>query len=104
KAAFTQRGWRPGAQGTLEFELDDPLIGENAGRWRLSVEQGQARLERGGSGALRIDMPGLSSLYTGFRDVPALVQLGRAEVREASVIAHARALFSGPTFHMPDRF
>lgn len=104
EAAFTQRGWRPGAQGTLEFELEDPLISANGGRWRLSVENGGARLERGGSGALRIDMPGLASLYTGFRDVPALVQLGRAEVREPSVIAAAQALFSGPTFHMPDRF
>src|SRR5690606_14453707 len=103
-AAFTQRGWRPGARGTLEFELDDPLITANGGRWRLQVEDGSARLEPGGSGALRIDMPGLSSLYSGFRDVRSLVQLGRADVRDPAVIEQAQALFSGPTFHMPDHF
>lgn len=104
EAALTQRGWRPGARGTLALELEDPLIPENRGRWQLTVEEGQARLERGGDGGLALDMPGLASLYTGFRDVWTLAQLGRAQVRDPATVEVARTLFSGPTFHMPDRF
>lgn len=102
--AFAQRGWRADARGTLEFELDDAVLPENAGRWRLRVEGGRAQIERGGAGALKLGPEGLAGLYTGFRPVDALERLDLAEAASEEVHATAQALFAGPVPRTQDRY
>ena len=65
-AALEQRGYPAGLETELELELDDALLGENSGRLKLEVAEGKGRVTKGGSGALRADVRGLASIYTGY--------------------------------------
>lgn len=102
--AFSQRGWRRDARGTLELEIRDEVLPDNAGRWRVRVADGHAQVERGGEGTLKLDAEGLAGLYTGLRSVDALERLGLAEPSTEEVHVTAQALFAGPTPRTQDRY
>jgi predicted acetyltransferase len=82
--ALVQRGWR-GHDGVLDLEVTDDLLPDNAGRWRLTVSSGQATVEPGGTGALRIDARGLAPLYFGHVSARGLVTRGRASGDDATL-------------------
>lgn len=103
EVALRARGWPPGAAGELELEVEDPLLPENAGRWRLIVADGAARVERGGQGALRLQVGALAPLYSGHLTPARLAAAGRLEGSPAALATAAR-LFAGPRPWMPDRF
>lgn len=101
--ALEARGWPPGVACTLELELADELLTENAGRWRARIEDGRAAVEKGGSGALRMDVRGLAALFGGFVDPEQLRLAGLLE-GESAQLAAAAAAFAGPPPWMPDFF
>ena len=102
-AALEARGYPAGLDGALELEVADSLIAANHGRFVLTVADGRAAVVRGGTGRLKLDVRGLASLYSGFRDARALRVLGLAEGDDASLDA-ATTIFASPPPAMPDSF
>jgi predicted acetyltransferase len=100
--ALTDRGY-PARDARVDFELTDEHLPENSGRFRLEVSKGQARVVRGGSGAVRLSERGLAALYTGFQSA---AELGRAGLLAAdeSWLATLHDLFAGPSPAMADYF
>jgi predicted acetyltransferase len=66
-AAITARGWSPEVSLEAEFEVADPVVSSNSGRWRLAIDSGTAELMAGkGSGPVPIvSARGLAALYAG---------------------------------------
>lgn len=100
-AAMAARGW--GADGTLDLDVADPVVPENAGRWRLVVEDGVAEVSRGGKGSLECDIRGLAPLYTGMYSPAELAGLGWI-TGDPHTLRTAGRLFVGPAPWMSDRF
>lgn len=50
---------------TLELDVRDELIPENAGRWIVTVRDGATSVRRGGEGHLALDIRDLAALVTG---------------------------------------
>jgi len=103
RKALETRPFPPQLSGELHFELEDPLLPAQQGRFRLSVESGRGRLRPGGSGALSIDVRGLAALFTGHRSAEQ-IRLGGLCDGPEETLALATALFAGPAPSMPDVF
>lgn len=103
-AAVAERGYAPGLSARVSFELSDPQLPSNTGAWTLAVEQGQGRLEPGGSGGVRLDIGALSSLYTGWASCAELSRAGRLSGGSEADRAALDAVFAGPTPWMLDEF
>lgn len=102
--AFAARGYPLGARGTVDFELEDRDCPWNTGRWRLSFEDGNAAMAKGGDGAVRITPAALATLYSGYASATKLQMVGAlpgATEREVKVLDDA---FAGPTPWMPEIF
>jgi len=103
KAALGSRGWNKAVRASLDIELIDDDLAENAGRWRLELENGEMKVTRGGDGDVRLHTRALASLYGSARDSRHLETLG---LLDATDDQHdlIDAIFCGPTAWMPDRF
>lgn len=68
-AAIAARGFPVGVSVSVPFDLADPVLPANAGRWRLEVADGKGSLQRetGGTeaGALRLGARGFAALFAG---------------------------------------
>jgi predicted acetyltransferase len=102
-AALTQRGYPTHLQGALDIEVEDPWLESNSRRWRLQLSNGQATLEQGGEGSLRLDVGALASLYSGFVSAHDLHLAGRAK-GNAETLNRASAFFGGWTPQLLDFF
>ncbi len=102
-AALEARGYVPALRGELSLAVRDPLLPENDGPWLVRVAGGRARVERGGDGALTLDVRGLAALYSGGRRAEALALMGLAE-GSAAALAAASDLFAGPAPSIVDEF
>lgn len=102
-AALEARGYPPGLETTVDLEVDDELLPQNAGRWRLRIAGGLGAIERGGEGAVRLGVRGLASLYSGYTSAENLAVLGLAS-GEAGALAAASAAFAGPAPWLPEIF
>jgi predicted acetyltransferase len=100
-AALAGRGWA--AEGQLELSVEDPLLPHNSGDWRLVVEGGQGRLERGRGGGLRMGPRALGPLYSGLYSASRLAQLGLLSGSVAGLQAADR-LFAAPLPWMRDMY
>jgi len=100
--ALTVRGY-PQLEASLDLEVADDIIPENAGRFRLRLSDGRAIVERGGEGTFRIDVRGLAALYSGFHDARTLADLGELTARDTD-LAVADAIFAGRSPAMSDFF
>jgi predicted acetyltransferase len=103
-AAVAARGYAPETRAVVALEFDDATCAWNAGRWRLVVEDGAGRLERGGDGAVRLGVGAFASLYTGRATTDDLT---RAGLLDGGGDADRRALdrvFAGPSPWMLDEF
>ena len=101
--ALEARGYAPALSATLGFELSDTLLAHNRGRFRLRIEKGRGKVEKGGRGDLKLDVRALSALYTGQLSASTLAAAGRVEGSDGA-IALADAIFAGPPPSMPDMF
>jgi predicted acetyltransferase len=102
-AAVAGRGWRAGVRVGVDLELTDPDAPWHAGRWRLNVVDGSGTLERGGTGAVRIHIRGLSALFTGFASTIALRAVGLVE-GDGVAAAGLDAAFAGQLPWIVDYF
>jgi predicted acetyltransferase len=77
--AFTERGYPAGPPCEIHFEVEDPLLSNNNGRWLLRVGECEGRLTTGGEGLIKTDIGALASLYSGFLSATQLSVTGRLE-------------------------
>lgn len=103
QGALEARGYSPALSATLGFELSDPLLAHNRGRFRLRVEKGRAKVEKGGRGDLKLEVRALAALYTGQLSASTLAAASRIEGSDGA-IALADGIFAGASPSMPDMF
>jgi predicted acetyltransferase len=76
-AAIEARGFPAGLRATLQINLADDVLAENAGRYTIEVEGGRAAVSRGGAGRIALGMRELAAIYTGFMAPQELRAIGR---------------------------
>ncbi len=94
-AAVEARGWPAAVAGWVELDLEDPLLPANSGRWVLEVEGGEARVRRGGGGAVRLGPRGLATIYSGYVTPAEAAAAGLLE-GPAEALATLASMFAGP--------
>lgn len=102
EAALTQRGYPP---ITAEFHLEvaDDVLAENAGRYVLTLRQGEPTVQPGGGGRITCDVRALAAVYTGFASPQQMQRLGQLGGPDEDV-ALLGAAFAGPVPSMVDHF
>ncbi|MFM9956477.1 MAG: enhanced intracellular survival protein Eis [Phycisphaerales bacterium] len=70
-AAMTARGWPAGTRAEVSLQINDDLLPENHGVWRLRIADGHASLERTDTAPeCELDIRALACFYAGFLSVP----------------------------------
>jgi predicted acetyltransferase len=100
--AITARGYRCEA-AEVHLDVRDELLPKNSGKWVVRVRDGAGFAERGGSGAISLDVAALASMYSGLYTPEQLSVLGRC-TGEVSRIRAAAGLFAGTTPWMSDMY
>jgi predicted acetyltransferase len=103
-AAVAARGWPAGLRATVDLDVADAQVGDNAGRWRLTVEDGDGTLARGGDGAVGLDVGALSALYSGWADPRTLRRLGRVSSGDERALDTLATMTAGPRPWLLDYF
>ncbi|HEX6702424.1 MAG TPA: GNAT family N-acetyltransferase [Gaiellaceae bacterium] len=81
--------------GSVALEVTDPVCSENAGRFRLEVEDGVAECGRtDGPAELALDVADLAAVYLGGSSVSRLARAGRIEELASGAIRRLDALFA----------
>lgn len=109
KAALIARGYASCVKAQVHFEVTDGLLKQNSGRYVLTVEDGAARVEKGGRGDIQIDIRGLAALYSGHASPNELLAIGliapMSRTRKSNEqMELAAAVFAGPAPWMGDMF
>jgi predicted acetyltransferase len=103
-AAVAARGWPPHLNGTLDLLIEDETCPWNAGPHRLVLEDGEGRLEPGGSGAVRLSIRGLAIVYAGACSPAVLRRAGLLDGGDADTDAFLSAASGGPPPALLDYF
>ena len=101
--ALTERGYPEGIEVELHWEVQDPLIPQNQGRFIQRISEGCAQVERGGEGRIVTGVRGLASIYSGFL-TPEAARLVRLLDGPPEDLRRARLVFGGPPPWMSDMF
>ena len=100
--AVAARGFPPSVRASVDLELADRQCDWNAGRWRLTVEDGHGSLTKGGDGGVSVTVNALSALYSGYASATTLRQAGLLTGGDARALSDLTAAFSGPTPSIAD--
>ncbi|MFG0259171.1 MAG: enhanced intracellular survival protein Eis [Phycisphaerales bacterium JB041] len=106
KEAIESRGYVPSVRAAFVVEVEDGLVGANAGAWRVRVEDGRASVERvsgGGLPVVRCDVRGLAAVYAGYCSATSAAGLGWMD-GDAGALAVVDGVFAGDGGWMVDRF
>ena len=103
--AVAARGWTAGVEVDVAVEIEDRVITENSGGWRLQVADGCGRLlrEAASPGALRLTTRGLAGWYAG-TPLAVLRGAGLASGGWSDDDPSLDAAVAGPTPYMLDYF
>jgi predicted acetyltransferase len=104
--ALLARGWPLGVRTALTLNVTDPLLPDNAGSYRLEIEDGRANVERLAATVaadLELGVDALATLYTGHVTPRVLADLGRIKATPQA-LATATTLFAGPRPWLADMF
>jgi len=101
--ALTERGYAEGIETELHWEVQDPLIPQNQGRFIQRISGGRAQVERGGEGRIVTGVRGMASVYSGFL-TPETARMVRLLDGPPDDLRRARLVFSGPPPWMSDMF
>jgi predicted acetyltransferase len=83
--------------GSIVFEVTDEFCPWNAGRWRVTVENGPARVEpASGDPDLIVDVADLATVYLGAYSFTQLMRAGRITEMTDGAAARASAMFRTP--------
>jgi predicted acetyltransferase len=102
--AVAARGWPRRLDGAVDLVLDDPVCPWNAGPHRLVISDGEARLEPGGTGAVRLDARGLGVWYAGAASPAVLRRSGLLAGGDPETDAFLQAATAGPPPALHDYF
>lgn len=102
-AAVASRGFPAGLTGAVTFTVDDPLLGDARGPWRLWVDEGRGTLEPADAADVQLDVRAVGPLFTGFRSGRGLALAGLA-VGPDDALDRLGAAFAGPVPHLLDFF
>ena len=102
--AVRARGWPDHLEGSVDLEIADPVCPWNAGPQRLVISGGQARLEPGGTGAVRLDSRGLAVWYAGAASPAVLRRGGLLTGGDPQTDAFLQAATAGPAPALHDYF
>lgn len=100
--ALSQRGYSPALEATLDLTVNDGVIPENAGSWRVTASEGRGSVERIPAARLRVDIGTLAALYTGWLSAREARRLGRLHGATDREIALLELLFDGPPAWLPE--
>lgn len=103
RKALEERGYPPGLEAELHFELEDDMLPANAGRIVLAVANGRGNVREGGEGRMRMHVRDLAAVYTGFATPFEQAVLGDVS-GPADDMALAGAVFGGPRPWMAEIF
>lgn len=103
-AALSERGYPVDLEATLDLQIEDDLVPENAGKWRVQVAGGTAQVEPGGQGLMRLNVRELAPLFCAYCSARELVGWGRIESDCTAQIAAADRIFAGSPPWMPEVF
>lgn len=101
--ALSERGYPAGVEAELHLTVQDDLLTNNNGNFILRVSGGSGEVTRGGKGELRLNIRGLSPLYTGLYTPRQLQFSGFLEASDR-VLATATEIFAGSVPWMADFF
>lgn len=102
-AAVAARPFPSGLAVETTFDIDDPVLPETRGPWRLSVEGGAGRLDRSEAAVVRLSPRAVGPLLTGFHTAESLALAGLAYGPEAD-LAGLTAAFAAPRPRFLDFF
>ncbi|MFN8549563.1 MAG: GNAT family N-acetyltransferase [Candidatus Eisenbacteria bacterium] len=103
-AALSARGYSSDLNLALELRVEDDLLPENSGGYRLEVSAGRAKVERVEEPrGLRMHVRGLAPLYSGLFGARQLASLGWVE-GEGTALDVAERLFAGSEPWMSEGF
>ena len=102
--ALRARGWPATAELEVHLEVTDAQVEANAGRWILTVRDGEAHVERGGGGTVRAPIGALAPLYTGMVSARTLARLGLVEGADEATLGALDGAFASPAPWMVDFF
>ncbi len=103
-AALAARGYDESLDGELHLEVHDDLIEENNGQWIMRLQNGSVEVVRGGSGALRLNVRELASMYSSYYSAQQLRQFGGLETANVRQLEFADRVFAGPSPWVPELY
>ena len=101
--ALTARGYPAGVEAGVGIEVEDDVIPENSGKYRLMVQAGAGEVREAEEAGIRLHVRALAPLYSGLRTATELRALGVLDGDDEAVAAADR-IFAGPEPWMPDHF
>jgi len=102
-AALDARGYRDDIAHVVSLAVEDELLPENRGPWRVAVEGGKASVESVDNATMTIPIGTLSAIYTGFLSPSAARAVGLLEAGESEIRA-LEGIFGGPAPWLTDFF
>lgn len=102
-AAVAARGFPDGLAGTVTLRVDDRLVEDARGPWRLEVAEGRGVLEPAAEAEVRLDATAVGPLCTGYRSASELARAGRAAGPEEA-LRRLDAAFAGSVPTLLDFF
>lgn len=102
--AVAARGWPGGAQSEVHLDVSDELAPWNAGRWVLTVKDGEGRLDDGGRGTVRTTVGALAPLFTGMVTAVTLARSGLLDGADPQEVGALDDAFRGPAPWMLEFF
>lgn len=100
QTAMRNRGWPQSTTAKASFRLIDPIVDSNDKDFELTIASGSASLEETSANApLKLDIRGLTLLWSGIADCTDLRSCGLLEGHDAQSEAELNAIFahSAPT-------
>ncbi|MBW8486529.1 GNAT family N-acetyltransferase [Actinomadura parmotrematis] len=100
-AALSGRGYPACLETAVTLAVQDPQLPANTGTWRLTVKDGEGRVEEAGPGAsaVRLTPNALAALYAGV-PVTTLVRAGILDAAEAAAAAPLGAVFAADAYSL----
>lgn len=84
----------PEGSGEFSFAIDDPVVPENAGVWRVQWSEGSVRVQPGTHAGFRLSIQAFTQAFMGEPSLADLVRFGVVEVTDPSAVSEANRLLS----------
>jgi predicted acetyltransferase len=103
-AAVAACGWPAGLAASVDLDVHDAEVPDNAGRWRLTVDDGHGSLVRGGDGTISLSGGALAALYAAYADPRTLRRAGELRCADDRALDVLATMTAGPRPRMLDYF